>query len=146
MFPVILCDLTWSLLSHIGFGWSLHCWWCIFGCKNEIGNGLIDFSRVGENAVLDNHCSFRYYMLSLLYGLLSADNNLADLTCLGFKVPGRGCCGLVKRSFIFLSVCWWIPTVSLTSFASGFNYQHTNKPGCSNYFSCQDFDCVVEAP
>lgn len=30
-----------------------------FGCKDEIGNGLIDFSRLGENAVLYNHCSFR---------------------------------------------------------------------------------------
>lgn len=36
--------------------------------------------------------------------------------------------------------------MSLPSFASGFNYQHTNKPGCSSYFSCQDFDGVVEAP
>lgn len=30
-----------------------------FGWKDEVCNGFIDFSRVGESAVLDNHCSFR---------------------------------------------------------------------------------------
>lgn len=84
-------------------------------------------------------------MLKPRYGLFRANNNLANLTWLGFKMPIRTCCGLVKRFCIFVSVRCWIFTVSLLTFASGFNYQHINKPGCFNYFSCQDFDCGVVA-
>lgn len=33
-------------------------------------------------------------MLKVMHGPLRANNNVADLTCLGFKMPSRACWGL----------------------------------------------------